>query len=227
MGLKINPKKTKESAHLIRDSIKEDKLYWGRQNINKKGLLKHLLIIQQLAERYQNSGSLIKALKSYLEKIEKLTDISRGDINKLISITVDIALKNPRAYPLAVAIVSEFMKFTDDKKEVLDKIIKKFKNIPNTAFLEIWLQRLLLALELDFHTENKLCKFVVQQIAKKEPSEENTIDIWEHAWINPSPKSTLRRCFKNNSVVDRNEIDKLPLTIKSTEVTIFNYIEND
>ena len=161
LGMKINPSKIKTSSNLIQDSIKKDKLSWITKKQIDKNLEKHLLIIHNHANGFPNTGSLCVSLNDYYKRINKFTRIDQ--LHTIISIIIDIAYRNPRTYPICSAILSKLLSFIepkDKKKDIINKIINKFSKIPNTGFIEIWLQRITLLFNPDFQYKETICKVV-------------------------------------------------------------------
>jgi len=149
LGLCLNPRKTVASSNVIEDSIKSDKLFWTFNRRENRGLQAHLLLIHNLAKVHPNSGSLIKALTKFFSRIKPLPLKKSNkfqNVQVLISIIIDIAYKNPRTYPISIAILSKlFTLISDDEtKKTVKIIITKFRKLPNTGHWEIWLQRAIL-----------------------------------------------------------------------------------
>lgn len=107
LGMRLNSQKTFLSVDVITDAVKPDKLYWNQQKNSTENIQKHLLLIHDLALKFPNSGSVVKALQQFYEKVEKIGEIENCRV--LISIIVDIAYKNSRTYPIAVAILSKLI----------------------------------------------------------------------------------------------------------------------
>ena len=78
--------------------------------------------------KYPNSGTLVKELHNFLKNRTLRRD---EEVNSLISILMNIAFRNPRIYPEAVAILSKFLELlpTNEKKVVIENIQTKFKSI--------------------------------------------------------------------------------------------------
>ncbi len=210
LGLKLSAEKTKSTTDVIRGSIKSDKLHWMKQKQREASLQNHFLLIHGLANDYPNSGSLTTALKDYYARLIKFKKLHGGAI-PLISIATDIASKNPRSYPYAAAIISFLLKFlnTDDQKRVIiDKIISKFSNIPNTGHLLIWLQRVTLGFKSQYAFQEPLCQLVAGE----------NVQIWNNAWL----KADMQNIISANKIVDNECIDKLPEFITKEEVALFN-----
>jgi hypothetical protein len=209
LGLKLSAEKTKATTEVIRGSIKSDKLYWMKQKQRESSLQKHFLIIHDLSSEYPNSGSLTTALKDYYARLIKFTKL-QSSVIPLISIATDIANKNPRTYPYAAAIISLFIKFVspdDQKRVMIDKIIGKFSNIPNTGHLMIWLQRITLGFKTDYPFEEPLCKLAAGKDAQ----------IWNSSWL----KMGMQNIVLGNKIIDADCIKELPEFITKEEVALF------
>lgn len=210
LGLRLNPGKTKSTTHLVRASVKDDKLHWIAQKQREASLQKHLLIIHGLAQEFPNSGSLNVALTGFRKRISAFKKI-KEDIIPLISIAVDIAYNNPKTYAISSAILSIFINFLgsdDQKRVVLDKIKKRFNQIPNTGHLMVWLQRITLTFDKDYSYDEPLCKLV---------TDSSKIKIWNSEWL----KGDLKKAIDKTKIVDAEKIKKLPPVIKGAEVELF------
>lgn len=209
LGLKLSAEKTKTTSDIIRGAIKNDKLFWMKQKQWERSLQKHFLIIHGLAHDYPNSGSLTIALKDFYARLIKFKKL-QDNVIPLISIAADIANKNPRTYSYAAAIISLLLKFItpdDQKRVMIDKIIGKFKHIPNTGHLLIWLQRVTLGFKADYTFEEPLCELV----AGKE------VQIWNNSWLN----ANLQNIISAKKIVDENCIKELPEFITKEEMALF------
>ncbi len=214
LGLKLNINKTNTSDQIIKSSIKPDKFYWLFQKQKDQDLQKHLLIIYQLSMLYPNSGSLLKPLDDYCQRLQNTKNINCS-AHVLVSIIVDIAFKNPNTYSRAAAIIRRLIDFVDDKEDVLNKIFEKFKKIPHTEYLEIWLQRLTLAPSLKdvlhnkMRYESEICKLVDEKKAR----------IWNSEWITDT---TIKAEVDRQDIIDRLAVKNLPDQIKLNEVSLFS-----
>lgn len=209
LGLKLSAEKTTVSTNVIKGSVKPDKLYWMQQKQTERDLQKHLLIIHDLSVKYPNCGSLSTALKDFYNKLRKRKKMN-NNIIPLLSIITDIAHKNPRAYQYSAAIISLLLKFEDNasqKQVLLEKIVNKFKDIPNTGHLDIWLQRVVLGIKGNMDFQESLCKL----------SNDESIDIWNISWL----KKGLKDKVDVSSIVDQAVIAKLPEIITRDEIYLF------
>jgi len=210
-GMRLNSNKTNMSNELIQSSIKSDKLYWICNKNKSTNLQKNLLIIHSLANKYPNSGSLNKALNEFFQYIKNKSTFGNINIPVLISIITDIALKNPRIYPIYSAIISKFLsllKEDSQKIELVNKIINKFKLVPNIGYLEIWLQRITSELNRDLKYKEGLCKVISKR----------TESIWNSDWLS---SKELIKILKDSKIFDEEIIEKMPSVIEEEEINFF------
>ena len=205
MGMRLNTEKTKYSDDVIIESIKPDKFFWIAHGNVKRDLEKNLLVIYDLSKKYPNSGTLDKKLHHFYEKIEKTKKLERLDV--LISISINIVFKNPRTYPIVSSILSKFLELSEDSAGIIEKIKKRFTKLPNTEYLDLWLQRITLKIEGDFSYQGKLCKKV----------EDKNIEIWCSNWL----KDDFKEIISSTDIIDRQYIEKMSPVIKSEEVSVF------
>lgn len=215
INLKLNTQKTFVSNNIIRDVIKTDKLYWNEAKHGEKTLQKHLLLIHGLAEKHPNSGSLSTALDEFLNKIYPLTLLKENSSKALISILVDIAYNNPRAYSLIVVCIGKILSLETDKSRIEDiynLISKKFENKPNIGYWKVWLQRLTIKndRERERDSEEKLC-----QIAAKAPNTQ----LWNVSWL----KEEYQRVFDTTSIFNERIYEDISEVPGKDEAQLFTY----
>lgn len=212
LGLKLNPSKTRASAEVVRASIKSDKLAWICRKQQEEDAQKHLLIILDHANSYPNSGSLARALSDYHERLLKVKNKPRNAM-PLIAIAVDIAYRNPRTYSVVVAILSillGWLKSKEEKTRTVNSIRNKFKKLPNTGHMQIWLQRATLPINKSIKYEEAICKLVANE----------SVAIWNNDWIT---SNDLKKALDPAKIVKKSLRDKLKPTIQPKEVDLFNY----
>lgn len=143
--------------------------YLSLYNINKSkkvfkiGIQKHLLQIKILSDKYPNSGSIKKALTElYKLRIYRL-ESKPDDIYQVISIVTYIMSKNPNSVEFCIAILSKLFRFLpkSETNEIIDSILFKFNKLPNTDFIEIWLQRLSIVYNREKLFNANLCQKVI------------------------------------------------------------------
>jgi len=216
-GMKINSIKTKVSSHITHNSIKEDKLYWIVNENNSDNLLNELYRISFIAKKFPNSGTVSKLLDIFYDKVFPLSQKSvKTNTKVLISVLTDIAYKNPRTYPIISAILSKFINFLpkNEKKLVVKKILNKFKKIPNTGIMQLWLQRITIKLKSDLEYSEKLCNKVTDY----------DIVIWNSDWLNKSLKNEINSC----DLINEEKLEEIGVIISKEEVELFGksgYVE--
>ena len=210
-GFKLNSSKTVVSDDIITSSIKKDKLEWLFRNQNATTIQKQLLIVHDHARKFPNAGSLLRALSGIRARVyeqEKLDDVW-----VLISIVVDIAYKNPRTYPVCSAILSKLFQFIEpasSKEEIMNKVIEKFSKLPNTGYMQVWLQRIALPLGIRGDFSEKLCVLAVN------PESES---LWNNEWIS---SHDLKRIVSAN-IIEKSTIEEMSELIEPTEYELFLY----
>lgn len=145
------------------------------------------------------------------DRISPLKLYKEGNSKVLISILVDIAFKNPRTYPIIIAILSKILSLETKSEtiiEIMNSIEKKFDRIPNVGHFLIWLQRLTIKIDRYKNYSESLC----QKVNNKD------INIWDISWLNKD----IQQVFYDNSIINDEDIDKLDKVIAINEVTIFN-----
>ena len=208
LGLKLNSSKTQPSQNLVKAAIKNDKWNWIGGKQSDKNLVTHLLIIHSHADRFPNSGSLIKALSKFFKRVCKQKQ--HDNALSLISVVVDIAVKNPRTYSVVAAILSHLLASLDhDKqKDVLEKVRNRFSIIPNTSHMDIWMQRFTYFIDRAIPFQPPLCKLVAN-----EPTQ-----LWCSDWVKDK---ALAKAINPSQIVDNTELDNLNPLIQNDEIDLY------
>jgi hypothetical protein len=168
-----------------------------------------MLLLHNFAERFPNSGSLIRGLNEYYQRILYRKNLGVNLIPQ-ISILTDIAYHNPKSYPICAAILSKYISLIegDDQRLVLiEKIKKKFSKLPNTGHLQIWLQRI----SITFDPQNKYDEPICRLVAGEK------MLIWNVNWLS----SKLANSLQSSKIIDQDMIDDLDPVIPSEEVQLF------
>ncbi|MBP6412756.1 MAG: reverse transcriptase [Bacteroidia bacterium] len=212
LNFKINSAKTHATDDVVLGSLKPDKVHWIYNKRKTDNIQQWLIQLYVLGKEYPNSGSLYKETKHFLdwlqfkEKSEEGIEIQSVDV--LASILVNLACNNPRLFALVAASLSFLIAKIEVKelqKEMLLKIKKKFSQLPNTSYLNIWLQRLTLKIDPAISYSGKLCEKVI----------DNNLPIWNSDWLN----------VKFKKIVEETEIIKNE-AIEQMEI-IFSEVETD
>lgn len=219
LNMNLNPSKTFLSSDVIQDAIKPDKIYWDMQyltihSINKSkkefkiGIQKHIFQIKILSDKYPNSGSIKKALADiYKFRIYELKRKPK-DIHQIISIVTYIMKNNSNSVEYCTTILSKLFYFLTDSEvnEVIDKILLKFKMLPNTDYIEVWLQRLSILDDKNKNFGAKLCKKI---------SEKNNTNIWDSSWLKESD-------FDESDIIDEEYLVSMHGEIPISEMDLFS-----
>ena len=216
-GLKLNTKKTSISSNVIKNSIKDDKLSWLCKTHQYSSIQKNILGIYLHSLEFNNAGSLVRALSDYFLQLKSNTwNLDSEDILPIISILVDIAYNNPRTVPIVAAIISCLFDQMNIllKKVVFKKIQEKFFKKPNTGFLQIWLQRMVISQLTEVQFSEPLCQIV----------KNNKISLWNVEWIT---NTAIKKLLNNNkNLIDKELLKTSRPVIDYSEVALFiNRIE--
>lgn len=118
-----------------------------------------------------------------------------------------IIAQSPRTVPVGIAILGKLLELIEDPNEitiVIDNVINQIEDIPNIGFIEIWLQRLSLCGDESKNYSDPLCQKVYL----------NNNDIWNSTW--------LKDPFSEDSIINREYIQKMRLAIPQKEIDLFN-----
>lgn len=215
MGLRLNPTKTVASSNVVTGSLKPDKLAWITRRQHDRNVQKRLLILHQYAIQYPNSGALHHELLAFCERISYLTQPSDSSYMPQLAIVLDIAMRNPRCFPICAAIMSHYIGLhaTEAKRsETLDKIATRLRRLPNTGFHQLWLQRIALPHGKALEFDEPVCHIVAGAKAT----------LWNCDWIE---QKDLRDAILTESIVDAQKRDNVGKTIATSEVRLFDVFE--
>jgi RNA-directed DNA polymerase len=183
LGMKLNVDKTTASDDIIKSSIKPDKRYWISNKMITGNKQKWLIQLYLLSDIFPNSGTIDTQMRNFLKVLENSKKKDQN-LKTLISLVTEIALRNPRVVPTAIAILSIFISRIEgnsNKIKLIEKIRTKFGQVPNSSLLMIWLQRLYLKINKSVKYSELLCKKVI---------DEKTM-IWNSKWLGDSFKKTI------------------------------------
>jgi RNA-directed DNA polymerase len=212
LNFKINSLKTNITNNIVIESLKKDKVArFKMSDIEKLNIQKQLFLIDEFSKSYQNSGSVVTLLTNlFKSKIEKLKK-RPNSYEQVISIILDIMYSNPRTYPICIAILSHIFKYLSKDKvnQYIQKIVQKFKVLPNTVYLEVWLQRITIVLKRDYeYSHNSICEKIYN----------SNNHIWNSDWL----KENIKQQFDENLIINENEIKKIKGYIDRKEVDAFS-----
>ena len=206
IGLKLNADKTIASEDIIKSSLKPDKRYWISNKIITGNKQKWLIQLYLLSEKFPNSGTIETQMRDFLIVLEK-SKKKDYNLETLISLVTEIALRNPRVVPTCIAILSIFlskMKVDAEKLIIADKIRNKFKEVPNSSFMMVWFQRLNLKINKTESYAEPLCKKVTN----------NSVIIWNTDWLNDK----LKTIFSKTPIIENKTITKTKKKVSKSEI---------
>lgn len=225
LNFKVNNGKTVSNNDLVLGALKPDKIHWIYNKRRTENIQKWLLQLYVLGEQFPNSGTLYKEVKHFLDWLQRREDsIEENDSDEkrainhpevLISILINLAYNNPRLYPLVTGSVSYLItkiKEPDFQKDIILKIHNKFKQLPNTNYLDVWLQRLTLKIDIDIIYSGKLCEKVI----------DNSVSVWNSDWLNHKIKNLI----EGTSIIDVDKIEKLEISFSESEINELGDYDN-
>jgi hypothetical protein len=212
LGIRLNTSKTKLASDPILGSIKDDKIDELFIPHKKKNLSKRLFQIYSSLAKHPNSGKAARLLSQFYDELsarKKLHDYE--DPQVMISIVVNIAIRNPRCYNWCMAIISKLMEFQnqEDREQAIKLAVSKFKVIPNTGLLELWLHRISSEVSPHYSYEEKLTKIFV------DPYPGNK--FWNSRWL----KEDISEIVQKTKIVDFEKFEEKGMVINRKETEVF------
>lgn len=211
LNFKINSTKTHSTDDLVLGSIKPDKIHWIYNKKKTDNIQQWLVQLYVLGKEYPNSGSLYKETKHFLEWLQTKEKSEEGlnvhNPEVLISLLVNLAFNNPKLFELITASLSFLIpkiEGVDERKSLLIKIKDKFNQLPNTTYLNIWLQRITLKVDPSIVYTGKLCEKV----------NDNSVQIWNSDWLNPK----IKRMIEEAEIIKFDVIEKMDITLSDEEI---------
>jgi hypothetical protein len=210
LNFKINSAKTLSSDDVVLGSLKSDKVHWIYNKRKTENIQQWIIQLYVLGNDYPNSGTLYKETKHFLDwlqvKEKSEEGLSTDNPEVLISILVNLAYNNPRLFALVTASLSFLIpqiESIENQKELLIKIKDKFKQLPNTNYLNIWLQRITLKVDPTITYSGKLCEKVL----------DNSVPIWNSDWLNPK----IKKLVEETEIIKIETIEKMEIMFSEEE----------
>lgn len=212
LGMSLNAEKTISSDDVIGAAVKRDKLSWQTRNLPGTHPQKKLLALRSHALEYPNGGSVEVGLQECYDELDGAT--LEGVVMSTISIVVDIAIRNPRSYPIAASLISKLigeLEGVSAKHDAMRAVEDRFRSVPRAELMHVWINRVGLKIDYDAFPESFLCRAVKGQSA----------GIWEHEWIcDPQLESRM----SSGVIVDKDRIANLPELVSKQEVESFSFV---
>ena len=224
LNFRMNSQKTKISTSIVTDAIKPDKLWYIEntpifkgKDCSFGGIQKTLMYILLFGRKFPNGGQLKTMLSKLRINIENRKFINEN-IAPMCAVAVQIAAENVNISHYALCIVSQLISKlkTKERREILDKIVNKLINRPNSKYDQLWLQNITYAddckrkkppYEYDF----PLCQLVANE----------DVELWNNSWLKPE----LTDGFPYKSIVNEEKRDEATATSTITFREIRHYNE--
>lgn len=105
------------------------------------------------------------------------------NISTMVAIAVEIAANNVRVAPNALKVASQMLadmceKDADKRKHIISLIYNKLRHIPNSAFLQVWLQNITHV--TDDWTQGELYDMPLCKVVARQP-----VSLWNNTWLKP------------------------------------------
>lgn len=236
LGLQLNAGKTRTSDNIINASMKDDKIAWitrkQRQEPRRKPkneerrkrqveamMFKNLLIIHNHGCQFPNAGSLVGAMKEYQRELKRRQgNIRLPAAGVLASVVVDIAHRNPLRQRPCAALLSKLLSLPSVKEDreyqlgFWQRIQAGLRRLPNTGYLETWLQRFTVPQELPAEYEVEICK-LVDHLRGGKPAPPPI--LWNVGWVGKIREELTS--LEYGSIVDLENLNKARATIPLSE----------
>lgn len=210
LNFKINSAKTHSTDDLVLGSLKPDKVHWIYNKRKTDNIQQWLIQLYVLGKEYPNSGSLYKETKHFLDWLqfkEKSEDgLEIQSIDVLVSILINLAYNNPRLFALVAASLSFLISKIENKELQIQTILKiknKFSQLPNTSYLNIWLQRLTIKIDPTISYSGKLCEKLIDR----------GLPIWNSDWLNVK----FKKIIEETEIVKNESIEKMEVIFSEEE----------
>ncbi len=189
-NMKMNSAKTLESSDIVSSAIKPEKMEEIYTSPRALGYQKAAMRIYQLSKKYPNSGLVAKNLTYYFDILErrKAKQSLNIDYEVIIAILTMTAHYSPKYMPQIAAIISKIIEISGDKiqrKNIINRIVQRFTDLPNTEFIDIWLQRISSSHEvLEYEFKSNITRVAVGVLDNE--------SLWNSEWLRPEHKETMR-----------------------------------
>ena len=216
--MQLNDEKIHEAEDLITAIIKPDKLelfnlpifavkmvnQGENSNFNNiNNFQQTILQIYSFSLQHPNSGSIPKVLAELRKRHEKMP-INRDQRESSISILVNMIEKNPRYIPNILSLISSissgFNKF--DKKRIVNSVVSKLATIPNTGYLDIYLQRM---------SYGSFKKAYDEQLTKVVVNKNHQKKLWNSDWLKNlgAEGKELKKIVESESIINSAKLVEL------------------
>lgn len=201
LNFRMNSQKTKISTSIVTDSIKPDKLWYIEntpifrgKNCQFGGIQKTLMYILLFGRKFPNGGQLKTMLSKLSKIIEKRENILENK-TAICAVAAQIASENVNISHYALQIVSQMVESMkpDERRAILDKVVAKLINRPNSLYDQLWLQNITYNDDIKNEISHKEYDFPLCQLV-----DGKNVALWNNSWLKP----TLTDGFPYDSIID-------------------------
>ena len=223
LNFQLNAVKTHLSSSVVLESLKPDKLDYLANIPAYKGnrsqfatFQQELLYILNFSQEYPNSGTITKLLSKVAQRMQGVKEVYEN-VSVLTAIVVEIARLNPKTYNIALSIISNLIMQINDnvkRKELRCDVYEKLKQLPNISDIQIWMQSITYQDDKDAAESpyyEKICRLVYGE----------DVRIWDVSWLDAKFTSG----FKQNMMIDRDELDQMGAVIDIEDIALFDVYE--
>ena len=134
----------------------------------------------------------------------------------MVAIATQIAAENVSVAHLALKVVSQMLndmapEQDNKRRELVNLIYKKLRQLPNSQFIQIWLQHI--THHTDDWSDSELYDMPLCKLVAKKPTV-----LWNNDWLNLE----MLKGFPTDSIVNREKLDKLGFLIRIPDNRTYN-----
>lgn len=223
-GLKLNSQKTKRSDDIVLSSIKTDKideLFVPNIKKERDNFAKWLIQIYAVTLKHPNTGKTSRQLGAFHQELiehldggQHLRNYEKPEV--MLSVVVSIAMKNPRYYNMAMAVSSLLVRAADKSRRglLVEKLLNKFSQTPNTGLLDVWAQRVSYPIDPTLPFTETLTSVVSEEYT------DNSV-IWNIEWLKPAMGDIIKSTKLVDIAVLASLREQEKIAISREEVDLF------
>lgn len=222
-NMKMNASKTSETSDVVTASIKAEKVEEIYVAPVRLTFQKAAMRTYTLSKKHPNAGLIAKNLTEYYdrlityqEKLKKDGIEHEFDYEVVLTIITMIGFYSPRYMPQVAAIVTKIIDISDkglNRKKIISRIINKFGDVPNTEFIDVWLQRIT--------DKSDISSFEFgSEITKVALSRKNNEALWNSDWLNVEDRKTINT-VKLSDLSDRIELGTFSPIVEREEFELY------
>ncbi len=215
-NMKMNTAKTIDTSDIVASSIKPEKMEEIYTAPIRHSYQKAAMRIYMLSKKYPNSGLVAKNLTDFFDSIQNNKKLRHLDYEVVTAIVTMTAYYSPKYMPQAASIISMLIQKSGEslsRKAVISKIVNRFGDIPNTDFIDVWLQRIT---DIDDVREHNF----ESPITKIATGESDNAILWNSDWL-PKPNRELITLASISKLSDKIEEGSFTPVIDREEFELY------